>query len=296
MGIIRLSAATGAGAAPASPKPSRCHLCQPSPQCFHLDLAIFGDTHTPNPSSPVESSQENHREAAMGVGSAGARGAAGVGHPEALQQRGGPRVGTAMARGGHTRGHSPCARRSRPALEKPPKGGRCRGPGGCGAPSPPCPARGEGGSRPGPVASGVTGQRGTTAERWRGLTPGNWSPSVRREGAGGGATGYLRWWVAGRARGPPSLAWDGEGTGHSQGSGNRAHGGFQELGTPKPPASVSPLVLWRPLRLGGHRAEGQQWGLSRGRVAASHPLAPNRAGPGSAGMAGAGIPLLPGCL
>lgn len=126
-------------------------------------------------------------------------------------------------------GHSPCAWRSRPALKKLPKGGRCRDPVGRRAPSPPCRVRGEGGSRPGPVASGVTGQRGTTAERWRGLTPGNWSPSVRREGAGGGATGYLRWWVAGRARAPPQ-----PGLGQRR---NRAQRGLRELGTLRVPGA-----------------------------------------------------------
>lgn len=43
-------AGTGAGAAPASPKPSRCHLGQPSLLCFQPDLPGLGGTH---------SSQEN---------------------------------------------------------------------------------------------------------------------------------------------------------------------------------------------------------------------------------------------
>lgn len=177
-----------------------------------------------------------------------------------------------MAQGGAHTGHLPGARGSRPALEKPPKCGRCRGPVGGRAPSPPCRV-GEGGSGPAPVARGVTGQRGTTAERWRGLTPGNWSPSVRRAGAGGGATGYLRWWLLG-VPGPPQ-----PGPGQRR---NRAQRGLQELGTLRVPGvghskssrfSVSSWVV-------------AQGGLSGGGVAASDPLAPN---PGWAGMAGAGM-------
>lgn len=126
---------------------------------------------------------------------------------------------------------------------------------------------------------------------------------MRREGAGGGATGYLRWWVAGRARAPPpSPAWPGTkkepgtarapGIGHTEGSWSWAHqrlqlqcllcsciGGCWGFSGQRGSIGVShgvewlPCTLWHQILLGSHCCQAA-YGQGQGPGVYGHPSGP----------------------